>query len=83
MLLHKMFNFFEPGGKNPEGKRGGGGLSKKVGGVFEGGGGWGAGRVDTPMYTMVVKNLIGFFPKIVHTKAVRVLRIIFLEMVLR
>ena len=37
MLLHKMFNFFEPGGKNPEGKRGGG-LSKKVGGVFEGGG---------------------------------------------
>ena len=54
-----------------------------MGGVFEGGGGRGAGRVDTPMYTMVVKNLIGFFPKIVHTKAVRVLRIIFLEMVLR
>ena len=35
------------------------------------------------MYTMVLKKLIGFFQKRVHTKAVRLLRIIFLEMVLR
>lgn len=41
------------------------------------------GRVDTRMYTMVLKKLIGFFQKIVHEKAVRSLRIIFLEMVVR
>ena len=43
MLLHKMFNFFEPGGKNPEGKSGGGDLARKWV-VFlrgaGGGGGW-------------------------------------------
>ena len=47
MLLHKMFNFFEPGGKNPEGKRGGrgggGGDWKKRGGGFWGEGGGGRG----------------------------------------
>ena len=41
------------------------------------------GGVDTRMYTMVLKKLIGLFQKIVHAKAVRLLRIIFLEMVLR
>lgn len=64
-----MFNFFEPGGENPGGKRGG--LARERVMFLRG------GRVDTRMYTMVLKKLIGFFQKIVHTKAVRLLRIIF------